>query len=189
MALKTVVKVGVITNLSDARYCAGMGVDFLGFRVIAGQPNYIDAKAFQEIRGWVTGPQVVAEIYGIASAAELQLVIENYQPDYFELGLEDYQRVGANLTLPFILRLNEREELQSTSSKPAYLLLDGPRMLMSPFVGEFDILAGVTSLEEVRNMLERTGIAGISLQGTVEMRPGLKNFDALAEILEALEEE
>ncbi len=31
MALKTIVKVGNITNLSDARYCAVMGVDMLGF--------------------------------------------------------------------------------------------------------------------------------------------------------------
>ena len=29
MPLKTFVKVGNITNLSDARYCAGMGVDML----------------------------------------------------------------------------------------------------------------------------------------------------------------
>ena len=48
MPLKTIVKVGSITNLSDARYCAGMGVEMLGFNVVAGHESFIDAKKYQE---------------------------------------------------------------------------------------------------------------------------------------------
>ena len=65
MPLKTFVKVGCITNLSDARYCAGMGVDMLGFRAVESQENYIKPSQFQEIRGWIAGPLVVAEVYGV----------------------------------------------------------------------------------------------------------------------------
>jgi phosphoribosylanthranilate isomerase len=81
MPLKTIVKVGNISNLSDARYCAGMGVDMLGFRVIDGLPGYIAPQAFQEIRGWISGPKVVAEIYGIDRSDKIPHIVENYAPD------------------------------------------------------------------------------------------------------------
>ena len=44
MSLQTFVKVGEITNLSDARYCAGMGVDLLGFNVVENTPGYVDSE-------------------------------------------------------------------------------------------------------------------------------------------------
>src|ERR1044071_5737472 len=103
MPLKTVVKVGNITNLSDARYCSGMGVDMLGFRVLEGQPNYLSPKLFQEIRGWVTGPKIVAEIYGLTSPDQLQSIIENYAPDYFELNASEFEAFQGDLTLPCIV--------------------------------------------------------------------------------------
>jgi phosphoribosylanthranilate isomerase len=49
MALKTKVKAGNITNLSDARYCAGMGVDWLGFPA-----DVVNPDTFKEITNWVT---------------------------------------------------------------------------------------------------------------------------------------
>ena len=85
MALKTLVKVGNISNLSDARYCAGMGVDMLGFRVISGQEHYVSPELFKEIRGWFSGPSVVAEAYGIRSGEDLPFIIQNYLPDFIEL--------------------------------------------------------------------------------------------------------
>ena len=69
MALKTKVKVGNITNLSDARYCAGMGVDMLGFPVSG--TNGLSLEKFKEINGWVTGPELVLEIDSPENAAEL----------------------------------------------------------------------------------------------------------------------
>jgi len=55
--LKTKVKVSKVTNLSEARYCAGMGVDFLSFPV-----SSVDPKTYQEITGWVAGPLFGVEI-------------------------------------------------------------------------------------------------------------------------------
>ena len=61
MALTTIVKVGNITNLSDARYCAGMGVDMLGFCFEKKSEQYIDPESYKEIIGWISGPQLVGE--------------------------------------------------------------------------------------------------------------------------------
>src|SRR6187401_3084647 len=121
MALKTIVKVGGITNLSDARYCSGMGVDMLGFRVIEGQDNYISPKQFQEIRGWVTGPQIVAEIYGIEKESDLAEIIAQYRPDYLELGSGELNVLKAN-ALPIILSLKIGES-SSPDVKPDFFLV------------------------------------------------------------------
>ena len=53
MSLKTLVKVGGVTNLSDARYCAGMGVAILGFCPEPSRPDYVDLDKFKEITNWI----------------------------------------------------------------------------------------------------------------------------------------
>jgi phosphoribosylanthranilate isomerase len=189
MTLKTLVKVGSITNLSDARYCAGMGVDMLGFRVIENQSDFITPKAYQEMRGWISGPQIVAEIYGIQSADELLQVIENYQPDYLELGLKELVVAGSALTIPFMLSLANGEYLNPGILPPAYVTttLDGDQF--EKLIPDYDVLVAVANSEQLYQALHKTGIIGVTLNGSREIRPGLKNYDSLAEILEALEVE
>jgi phosphoribosylanthranilate isomerase len=189
MALKTLVKVGSITNLSDARYCAGMGVDFLGFRVIDGQPGLISVKSFQEIRGWVTGPQIVAEIYGIENSEQLNVIQQQVHPDYLELSLNEYARIGTAITLPYILSVSVDEQIPPLSAKPAYLLTESIHPGLSKYIPEFEILVYVNSLEKLNSAISQTGVSGIALSGGSEIRPGLKDYEALAGILEALEED
>ena len=43
MGLKTLVKVSEVNNLSDARYCAGMGVEMIGFSLDENHPKFIEA--------------------------------------------------------------------------------------------------------------------------------------------------
>lgn len=189
MGLKTVVKTGGITNLSDARYCAGMGVDFLGFRVIEGQPNAISAKTYQEIRGWVTGPQIVAEIYGIESHESLSGIMENFQPDFYELSTAELPLVGGYLTLPFILYLKDGEHLPELDTPPAYVLVNRLNPEVMKLLPETEVLVAVNSPEELRDVVSQTGITGVSVNGGTEIKPGLRNFEDLALILESLEEE
>ncbi|HEY0656099.1 MAG TPA: hypothetical protein VGD65_23350, partial [Chryseosolibacter sp.] len=119
MPLKTLVKVGNISNLSDARYCSGMGVEMLGFRVIEGQQNFVSPKLFQEIRGWVTGPKIVAEIYGLTSPDQLPSILENYAPDYFEIDAAAFSILSDQLALPCIV-----SGFISTDAKIVYQILD-----------------------------------------------------------------
>lgn len=189
MALKTLVKVGSVTNLSDARYCAGMGVDFLGFRVIEGQPGAIPVKTFQEIRGWITGPQIVAEIYGVTGEDELARVLAETLPDYLELSLAEYREIGHLINRPYILRLHDSEDLPADFSvRPAYLLT-GPAInaTTSRYIPDFELLVEVNSIPELDAAIAQTGVSGIALNGGAEIRPGLKNYEALSGILEALE--
>jgi phosphoribosylanthranilate isomerase len=185
MPLKTLVKVGSITNLSDARYCAGMGVDLLGFSVIEGQDRYIDAKQFQDIRGWISGPKIVAQIYGLPSADALTAILEQYQPDFLELGINDLKKL-TTLPLPFILSVPSVEALQDIAGHtPAYLLVDTPG---NTPIDNIPVLVSVHSADDASKVIQRSDVSGISLLGGQEIRPGLKTYDELADILEMLEE-
>lgn len=179
MALRTFVKVGSITNLTDARYCAGMGVDLLGFEVIEGAPNYISPKTFQEIRGWVSGPKIVAEVYGLKAAENLETVIENYRPDYLELGSTEYQLLKDVLKLPYLIVLTKDEELPLGAN---------PEMIIrkSESITNAGDLVFVTTHQEAELALTKD-MKGVALTGSPESRPGIKDYNELSEILEFLE--
>lgn len=180
MSLKTFVKVGSITNLSDARYCAGMGADMLGFRVVEGQENFISPAAFQEIRGWVTGPTVVAEIYGLKSHAALNSILENYRPDYLELSLAELNLIEV-ISIPYILNLAKGD---TPSGEPEYILTKTDSGIPETSVKRLIELKTGDNVDEV---LKRYNIYGIALKGSQEEKPGLKDYQELAEIFEILE--
>jgi phosphoribosylanthranilate isomerase len=182
MPLKTFVKVGRITNLSDARYCAGMGVDMLGFRTMEGQENYIKPSKFQEIRGWITGPLVVAEVYGLKDPDLITQILEDFKPDFLEMGMQELS-LFSTLPLPLLLAVNERDDLSNLSVSPAYLICQ------RPFQSSLPQLIEVQEKSELEGVLHDSKIIGIVLKGGTEVRPGLKDYEGLNEILELLEEE
>jgi phosphoribosylanthranilate isomerase len=188
MPLKTVVKVGNISNLSDARYCAGMGVDMLGFSVIADSPDHVEPKRFQEIRGWVSGPKFVAQVYGLGAPDGLPEIIQHYAPDYFELDAQAFRKYASHLSLPCIVSVTKAEfaELKDAHNI-AYFLMDEAG-LSSAGSGNSGVLLKVDSGNGLSEKLAQYGVTGIALNGSPEIRPGYKDYNALAEILEMLDE-
>lgn len=180
MPLRTFVKVSSISNLSDARYCAGMGVDLLGFCAIEGQHGYIKPSRFQEIRGWVTGPKIVAEVYGLKDAVQIESILKDYKPDYLEMGLEEWS-VIASPSVPVILSVEDANQLASLSVSPAYVIGDKSMGTTIPF------LIRVNSTTDVESMLQDPKIKGIVLKGGSELKPGLKDTEMINEVLELLE--
>ena len=57
-----IVYVSRITNLSDARYCAGMGAELLGYVIDPSHPDYVSPENYQQMVGWISGPARVLEI-------------------------------------------------------------------------------------------------------------------------------
>jgi phosphoribosylanthranilate isomerase len=191
MPLRTVVKVSHISNLSDARYCAGMGVEMLGFAVTPSQPAYTPPQVFQDIRGWISGPKIVAELYGISGPHAIEGIIRDYAPDYFELTYAEYSRFSDFLSLPCIVYLPSgtlSPQLSGSNSKIAYVIVDedyGFRT-SSPSI---PVLVKTTSVHSLNKKLQQGILKGIVLEGPKELRPGVTNYEQLGGILEALEEE
>jgi phosphoribosylanthranilate isomerase len=192
MPLKTLVKVGSITNLSDARYCAGMGVDMLGFAAVEDMDNHISQDLFQQIRGWVSGPQVVAEMYGLKKTTDIHAILQNYAPDMVEVTFETYQNLKSEIQLPFIVALsaNELSNMAEHHKRVAYWLVDESSVgKLKGKVGPQPILFKSTEKDKIESALQAGTVKGVAINGSPELRPGFKDYDDLSEILDFLEEE
>ncbi len=196
MALKTKVKVGQVTNLSEARYCAGMGVDLLGFP-IGSQPDQLSLDQAKEIIGWIAGPQLVFEMNPCLDAHALQQVT-GFSPDCpIEMSMEHLSMECA-ATLgnhPLILSAEYQDRMdlikKSAGLNVKYIILksDNSNMnwdeigLLNAHIPVLIAYHGPGQLSE----LIQHPITGIALSGTAESKPGLKEYNHLADILEALE--
>ena len=63
--LRTRVKAAAVANLTDARYFAAYGVDYLGFALEPGSAGYVGEAAVAEMREWIEGPVLVGEFGGV----------------------------------------------------------------------------------------------------------------------------
>jgi phosphoribosylanthranilate isomerase len=206
--LTRTVKISNVTNLSDARYCAGMGVEMLGFSIDQDSPNYISPKKFEEICSWLAGVQLVAE----TSQTDPELLLKalaDYPVHYVQVespGLLTY--LQSELSLPLILRVSvdtyDTSDIYSILSRygdsVAYFLLESDVNtpvteewvhVLSELAKENPILIGFGLDDEitVNKLTETFPEIGIALRGSEEIRPGYKDFGSMMDILEALEEE
>lgn len=95
--LKTKVKASSITNLTDARYFAAMGVEWLGFNLNSKNPPVVPFENIREIEAWVEGVKIVAE-YGDESWEKVLEGVQEVIPNVVQLG-GDYG-VSEILELP-----------------------------------------------------------------------------------------
>jgi phosphoribosylanthranilate isomerase len=199
--LRTIVKISGVTNLSDARYCAGMGVTMLGFGMDADAPNYVDPARCAEIRGWVSGVQIVGET-AATDPDHIARLVDAYQPDLVQVGHAGLLPVlGKPLILRLDLAVTTPEELDTLTLpvKPDYLLLDGPdslslgpgllHSLLLLSMNQTVLLGTGLTMDNLQTLLDTVPIKGIALSGGREDRPGQRDFGLLMDILEALETE
>lgn len=206
MSLKTFVKIGKITNLSDARYCAGMMVDILGFNLEEGTEGFVSPETFKEITDWVAGVKFAGEFKN-AHAAEIKLASEKYNLDYIEVQDQELLDELSTLDIPLIYKLVISSEgdvrkiasaLNYASEYTDMVIVDCLKPSM------FEELHKILSEQHPKVKLIRSyGISkatvpaiandeyfyGIELEGSPEDRPGFKDYGDVMDILEVLEED
>lgn len=207
MLTKTV-KISNVTNLSDARYCAGMGVEMLGFSIDEDSPHYISPKKFEDICSWLAGVTLVAETGKTDPDAILRALAE-YPVHAIQVndpGMLNYLR--GELNLPLLLRVSvdlyDAEEiipiLSRYEGEVTHFLLESDEnaelseawmQVLSKIDPEYPILIGFGLDNEytVTALTELFPHVGIALRGSEEIRPGYKDFGSMMDILEALEEQ
>ena len=201
MALKTFVKINQINNLTDARYCAGMTVNLLGFCINPENPHYVSPEEFEEITGWLSGVEFVGEISGISveeirnqlakysgltwvehnrleeliplSDLGLSLIYKCHLDEINHLDLELEEKLGSNT---LYLHLSEIDAVKEKEEEIRVLAEKFPVILADGF-----------HADDVVEVIEDLPIYGISLNGGTEIKTGLRDFDQMADILEALE--
>ncbi len=205
--LTTIVKISNVTNLSDARYCAGMGVEMLGFTIDADHPNFVTPARFREIRSWVSGIQIIGETQS-GDPETILNTLKDYPVDALEISSPDLlPYLRTELECPLLLRFdidghspedftdileNYREYLayfvmESTQDQP---LTDEWLRLLRQLPPQSPVLLGfgLNDPEALKALMETVPVRGIALKGSAEIRPGYKDYGRLMDILEALEE-
>ncbi|SHM85787.1 phosphoribosylanthranilate isomerase [Cyclobacterium lianum] len=206
MALKTFVKISNVNNLSDARYCAGMYVNLMGFSLEEGDEYYVSPSEFAEITEWLSGLHYVAE-FNMSHPDQILEALQQYRGfDYIQVNekfhLQLLYNSGYGLIYNQVIKEDKDwDELQtlSVSLKKHNVMLnleaDAARELqpdekkhLQELSKNCDVLLGFGfDAENVEQILDQTGVRGISMKGGHEISPGIKDFDELADILEVLE--
>lgn len=185
-----------INNLSDARYCAGMGADKLTFVLDPALPEHLDVKTVKELAGWVAGVELIGEfdqlsapvINAIAADCGLDAVLlhslrsaeqlaEIAPPVYLELRPESLLAdapvaasvAGLVVAVPGSVTNDTLEVLRTAATQ--YPLWLGPGL--QPALAQ-----------ELANELP---LAGLFFPSGNEVKPGLRDFDQLEAVFEALE--
>lgn len=195
--LKTQVKVSSIANLSDARYCAGMGVEWLGFPLLD-----LTLERFTEIRNWLAGVQIVGE-FTKATAEQIREAVSTYKPDVIEIDSSVSLVAIQSIDIPKILRVNiDTDNLPaifaaSTPYVSHFLVvgdsvdsLTGMEASIEIWSAQYPIILGLDIPEsDLGEWVEQSSIQGIGLVAGEEDRPGFRDFTDLMTILEKLETE
>lgn len=205
MALKTFVKISGVNNLSDARYCAGMQVNLMGFSLEEGDKNFVSPEKFKEISGWLSGVEYVAEFTHAHPESILNRIKEYPEITILEIIEEIHLKMLVNTNFSIILKQNveDVQDLEQLINKSASyhdfnvtLLLQSDTLDMNEEIhkkvtelaSKCQVLLGFGfQADTVLDLVESIGAKGISINGGDEIKPGLKDFDEMADILESLE--
>lgn len=214
--LKTKVKAGSITNLTDARYFAARGVNWIGFALSPDSDHYLDTAQMLAIKGWIDGVRIVGE-FSLETPDTIRSAVRELGLDAVQFSMVTPETTVRELTdtVPLIKEIvldyyhsddDLREQCSAMPEGLSYLLLN---LEKNRFTWQ-DLLAGVPfSLEavrevcdrypvllalnfepaEVKDILERLPVKGLHLMGGEEEKVGVKSFDDLDEILDLLEQE
>ncbi len=204
MSLITFVKISQVNNLSDARYCAGMGVNLMGFIIDQTHLDYIDPEKFDEIAGWISGVEYVGE-FQTNDFNLIKETINNYPVQYIQFEHAELADAIKSLGLLSIFKVSlvqndSYKDLADTikflSDKIDYVLLDDfednqlekyQDTLQEISLTVPIIISGNITRKNIKDILDQYPIHGINLYGGNEIKPGLKDFDELADVLEELE--
>lgn len=195
MALRLPVYISSVNNLSDARYCAGMGVKWLGFST-QDLGTSISENDLKGILQWVEGIETILEIRTHKIDIDiLKLDFNAYLSEQEDLIPQD----GKTRILEIDIKNSESlDQLVNKQEDIDFILLKSSIEIKN--IGE-SLKNSLKILAEKTNLILGLGInqqnlewiekelkpSGIMLKGGNEIRPGFKDFDGLAEILEYLE--
>ena len=191
--LRTKVILLNVTNLSDARFAAGMGVDYIGFSINPVSNNYVTAEDVKTITDWLSGVSLIGDI-GSSLPTDL-----NYKVDYF---LTDNPELAETLDEP-ILSMTLTSENQAEFLDENRLIIDKAAFLILRVDSE-EIQNLIPIIKEISSMCDcyfstdfsnenidevlSTGVKGIVLYGSHEEKPGLSNYDGIADVLDLLDD-
>lgn len=204
MALGTFVKVSKVNNLSDARYCAGMGVDVIGFNLVPETLHYMSPEKYSAITEWLSGVEFAGEFEDL-SASEIMKLTRAYNIQFIQISNPSLISGLADQPVPLILKLDMdktkdvsslRAVLEANKEYISYFLFESEQEAYEEeklqeilsLAADFPVLLGYgVTAGNVHQLIADSPVSGIALMGEEELKVGYKDFEKLAEILELIE--
>ena len=204
MLLKTLVKISAVNNLSDARYCAGMGVAMMGFPLDSNHAHYVNPEQFKAITQWIKGVALIGELSS-TNPVIIHQTLERYALDYLQLIHPIKLQDITSVRVPTLLKIGLQGDETITSLQTLmnaytpytkYFLLESVSSheaagaALQPTIDylahSFPILQGCQVSVATLPYLLGTKLQGVALQIGMETKSGCKDFDQLAEVLALL---
>lgn len=214
---KILVKASQINNLTDARFFAARGVQWMGFNcdgTIDAAGVALSVHEIGALLAWIEGPIPVAE-FGLSDAGTInrittELNIQAVQVDYFQ-DIPTLQQLNAN----YIIRRIVPQQLDDAAALKAELeayapycqaflldygasnttvqdLLAAPqayRDVLRTLAQQCTLILQIpTNPHEVRQLAEALDPIHLSLLGGYEDKPGIRTFDQLNDLMDVLDD-
>ncbi len=206
--MRTRIKICGITRLEDARFCAAEGADYLGFVLHSGSPRRVGPALAKEIIEWVYGPQTVG-IFVDEPPDRINEIVDEVGFDLVQLHGQETPDVCRQINFPVIKAVSVddsmtadevRAEVDRFAVVAGHVLLDTRRRDKSGGTGEtFDwrlaeavardhdiFLAGGINHDNIGDAIDAVHPFAIDLSSGVEQTPGVKDFDLLSRLFQAL---
>lgn len=210
--LKTRVKVSSINNLTEARYFAAMGAEWIGFNFDTTSIRYLSSEVAKEISGWLAGPRFLGE-FGKKDAeyintvnqslgfeivqTDVDLVLDVLDnkissvmhrlaiaPDTQMVNLEHFLEERTRWTSQFLLDFTEYSFSWNMLKKEKGL----SPSLLKELCEAYDILVKFDfSKDNILEIIETLKPLGIDISGSDELQTGMQAFDEVGDIMELLE--
>ncbi|WP_156175892.1 beta/alpha barrel domain-containing protein [Hymenobacter terrenus] len=185
-----------INNLSDARYCAGMGADKLTFVLDPTLPGHLDTKTVKELASWIAGVELIGE-FGQLSAYEINALSTECALDAVLLRHPRTNEELAEIAPPVYIEI-AAESLAAVQFLPdsvAGLVIELPETIAAETTAALVPIASSRPLwlgpglhpQRARELASQLHLAGLSFPAGDEVKPGLRDFDQLEAVFEALE--
>lgn len=166
-----------ITNLTDARYFAAWGVDYLSFNMIPDSEYFLPWEKISEIIEWVEGPQALIEANALEFLEGVDGHILSSMYSSLPLNKEAFFRIPLAEVIKglpagnYIVKIISEEDLDVLAQVENH----APGCNIFLDICDFDI-----------KKLDKLPENGIVIQGGEEEKVGVKSFDELDIIYEWL---
>ncbi len=212
--LRTQIKAGSVTNLTDARYFAAREVQWLGFALEPALENYLDPNEALAIREWIEGPHLLGEFQllepeaieqiakdlkleaiqlgPLAKSSTCQRLSDGWpvirqvvvEPEVTEDILESQLSESAPYVRHFLLDFQKNGFSWEALQQEALISLDWLHTICE----EYSVFLALDfKLNQAAELLDRLQPYGLELRGGAEEKVGFKSFDALDELLDHFE--
>lgn len=190
--LKTKIIAADLQNLTDARYFAAWLVEYISYDL--SHPN-IDLVKIKEIMDWVEGPINIARYSGLEQKSDIIAQLEALSIDHIILGPfankelvdSDWQIIQTVLLDDNVVILDSGRtyifQSDQSFSKLSQSLKDSLRQLCSENKVYLDCEFNSSDVDDILLL----GVEGLVLRGGEEEKVGVKTYEVLDEIFEALE--